>query len=166
VLERLLSDYDLEALGIKSRSALQKDRVAGRGIPFIKIGRLVRYRPDDVKKYIFDLPTLRSTSEADAHVAQAGIERPAIAKAAPASGPVGAGRGSKKRSTPPSAPQRESRAMRAVPERVHPRHRRRDDVATAAREGSPHGPPSSGLGGRAPYLSRDRFSERLSDDKE
>jgi hypothetical protein len=90
MLERLLSDFDLEQLKITSRSKAQKDRVAGRGIPFIKIGRLVRYRPADVEKYISDLPTLRSTSEADAVVAQAGIERPAIAKAEPASGPAGA----------------------------------------------------------------------------
>jgi hypothetical protein len=73
----LLSDYDLEALGIKSRSTAQKDRVAGRGIPFIKIGRLVRYRPADVEKYLSELPTLHSTSEADAGAAQARIELPA-----------------------------------------------------------------------------------------
>jgi hypothetical protein len=127
MVERLLSDYDLEAAQIKSRSTAQKDRVAGRGIPFIKIGRLVRYRPTDVEKYLSELPTLRSTSEADAHVAQAGIERRAIAKAEPASGPVGTGRKSEERSTPPSAPQRASRAMSAVPERAHPRHRRRDE---------------------------------------
>jgi hypothetical protein len=70
VLEPLFSDYDLERLNIKSRSTAQKDRVAGRGIPFIKIGRLVRYRPADVEKYLSDLRTLRSTSEADADVTQ------------------------------------------------------------------------------------------------
>ena len=95
MLERLLSDYDLEALGIKSRSTAQKDRVAGRGIPFIKIGRLVRYRPADVEQYISDLPTLHSTSEADADVAQAGIKLPAIANES-ASGPPGVRRAGKR----------------------------------------------------------------------
>ena len=63
MLQPLYSDRDLERLGIRARSTAQKDRVAGRGIPFIRIGRLVRYRPEDVENYLNSLPTLRSTSE-------------------------------------------------------------------------------------------------------
>lgn len=33
-------------------SSLQKDRLRGDGCPFVKIGRLVRYRPEDVRAYI------------------------------------------------------------------------------------------------------------------
>ena len=107
MLEPLLTDLDLEQLRIMSQSKAQKDRVAGRGIPFVKIGRLVRYRPADVEKFLSDLPTLCSTSEAGANVVQAGIEQPPIAKAEPASGPIGGVRRSGKRSTPPSATRRE-----------------------------------------------------------
>ncbi len=120
MLERLLSDYDLEALGITSRSKAQKDRVAGRGIPFVKIGRLVRYRPADVETFLSQLPTLRSTSEAEASAAQARIELPAIPKES-VSGPTGNGR--RRRAT---RRERASQAMRTVPEPAHP-----DNVAAA-----------------------------------
>jgi hypothetical protein len=45
---------------------LQKDRCAGGGIPFIKIGRMVRYRQTDVAAYLAALPAHRSTSEVTA----------------------------------------------------------------------------------------------------
>lgn len=51
----------------RARSTLQKDRVAGTGIPFIYIGRQVRYRESDIQKYIAELSSRRSTSEADDH---------------------------------------------------------------------------------------------------
>jgi len=38
--------------------------VNGTGIPFVYVGRLVRYRESDVAAYIDALPTHRSTSEA------------------------------------------------------------------------------------------------------
>ena len=63
---RLLSDRDVEKITERARSTLQKDRVRGVGIPFVRIGRLVRYRPTDVATYLNALPTCRSTSEADA----------------------------------------------------------------------------------------------------
>jgi len=40
----LLSDRDVERITGRARSTLQKDRVSGSGIPFVRIGRLVRYR--------------------------------------------------------------------------------------------------------------------------
>ncbi len=59
----LLSDRNLEELGIRKRSTAQKDRVNGTGIPFIRVGGLVRYRKEDVERYLAELPTRRSTSE-------------------------------------------------------------------------------------------------------
>jgi predicted DNA-binding transcriptional regulator AlpA len=50
--ERLLDDNELAAVIGRSRSRIQKDRLEGRGPPFVKIGRLVRYRADDVRNYL------------------------------------------------------------------------------------------------------------------
>ena len=66
MIDRLLSDREVAQLIGRARSTLQKDRVAGRGIPYITIGRQVRYRESDVAAYLATLPTRRSTSEADA----------------------------------------------------------------------------------------------------
>jgi predicted DNA-binding transcriptional regulator AlpA len=65
MLDPLLSDRDVEKITGRARSTLQKDRVSGSGIPFVRIGRLVRYRQSDVEAYLEALPTCRSTSEAD-----------------------------------------------------------------------------------------------------
>jgi predicted DNA-binding transcriptional regulator AlpA len=61
--DALLSDRDLEALTGRARPTLQKDRLYGKGIPFIKIGRLVRYRRSDVDRWIADQQAFASTSE-------------------------------------------------------------------------------------------------------
>jgi predicted DNA-binding transcriptional regulator AlpA len=61
----LLSDRDVEKITGRARSTLQKDRVVGAGIPFVRFGRLVRYRQSDVDAYIAALPRCGSTSEAD-----------------------------------------------------------------------------------------------------
>jgi hypothetical protein len=74
----LLTDYDVERRTGRARPTLQKDRVAGRGIPFVKIGRLVRYRPEDVDAYIAGLPTFRSTAEADEAERAASRNAPAL----------------------------------------------------------------------------------------
>lgn len=62
-LDLLLDDRGVERLTGRARSTLQKDRVAGTGIPFVKIGRLVRYRQSDVERFLNDLPAYNSTSE-------------------------------------------------------------------------------------------------------
>ena len=63
--EQLLTDHEVAKIIGRSRSSLQKDRVAGVGLPFVRVGRwLVRYRQSDVDAYIAALPTRRSTSEA------------------------------------------------------------------------------------------------------
>ena len=63
-IETLLSDRDVERITGRARSTLQKDRVLGTGIPFVRVGRLVRYRQSDVSTFLAALPSLRSTSEA------------------------------------------------------------------------------------------------------
>jgi predicted DNA-binding transcriptional regulator AlpA len=61
--DRLLTDRQVSEITGRARSTLQKDRLAGGGIPYVYIGRLVRYRWSDVQAYIAALPTCRSTSE-------------------------------------------------------------------------------------------------------
>jgi hypothetical protein len=63
MLPPLLSDREVSGIIGRARSTLQKDRVAGNGIPFVRVGRLVRYRQSDVTAYLDALPQRRSTSE-------------------------------------------------------------------------------------------------------
>lgn len=59
----LLDDYAVAKITGRARSTLQKDRVVGIGIPWVRVGRLVRYRESDVAAWLTALPTRRSTSE-------------------------------------------------------------------------------------------------------
>jgi hypothetical protein len=61
--DRLLSDREVSQITGRARSTLQKDRLHGGGIPYVYVGRLVRYRLSDVQSFIAALPTCRSTSE-------------------------------------------------------------------------------------------------------
>jgi len=61
--ERLLNDREVSEITGRARSTLQKDRVSGIGIRFVRVGALVRYRLSDVEAYIAALPARRSTSE-------------------------------------------------------------------------------------------------------
>jgi hypothetical protein len=63
MLDPLLSDRDVQRITGRARSTLQKDRVVGVGIPFVRLGKLIRYRQSDVEAYLEALPTHRSTSE-------------------------------------------------------------------------------------------------------
>lgn len=60
---RLLSDREVAKIIGRSRSTLQKARVLGTGLPFVRIGGAVRYRIEDVENFLAELPTRRSTSE-------------------------------------------------------------------------------------------------------
>lgn len=51
-LEKLFTPQELERAGIASCSKLQKDRIKGIGIPFVYVGRRVRYRASDVDAYL------------------------------------------------------------------------------------------------------------------
>jgi hypothetical protein len=63
VTDRLIDDRDLARRIRRARSTLQKDRLAGKGVPFVRVGALVRYRESDVEAYIASLPVRHSTSE-------------------------------------------------------------------------------------------------------
>ena len=63
MIDPLLSDREVSRIVGRAVSTLQKDRVLGTGIQFIKIGRLIRYRQSDVAAYLTALPARRSTSE-------------------------------------------------------------------------------------------------------
>jgi predicted DNA-binding transcriptional regulator AlpA len=61
-LEPLLDEVEISRLFGRAIPTLQKDRLHGDGPPFIKIGRLVRYRPSSVQEWL-DKQTRQSTSE-------------------------------------------------------------------------------------------------------
>lgn len=60
----LMDDHEVARLTGRARSTLQKDRVRGGGIPFVRLGKLVRYRHSDVATWLASLPTRTSTSQA------------------------------------------------------------------------------------------------------
>lgn len=61
--EAELAEY-LNAKGLKtSVPTLQKKRLTGGGIPFVKIGTKVRYRKVDVEAWLNNLNPVGSTSE-------------------------------------------------------------------------------------------------------
>jgi predicted DNA-binding transcriptional regulator AlpA len=68
-LEPLLTDHAVAALTGRARSTLQKDRLFGTGIPFVRFGRLVRYRRSDVIAFLAALPARSSTSAHDSGAA-------------------------------------------------------------------------------------------------
>jgi predicted DNA-binding transcriptional regulator AlpA len=61
-LEPLLDETEISKLLGRSVATLQKDRLRGNGPPFIKVGRLVRYRPSGVRAWL-DERIRQSTSE-------------------------------------------------------------------------------------------------------
>jgi len=64
-MDRLLTEDDVSGFTGRAVSTLQKDRCAGGGIPFVRLGRLVRYRESDVAAYMAALPAYSSTAQAD-----------------------------------------------------------------------------------------------------
>ena len=50
----------------KAESTAEQDRLYGRGAPFIRMGRSIRYRLDDVITWLESLPRFASTTQADA----------------------------------------------------------------------------------------------------
>ena len=58
----LWDENELSAKSGIAVSTLQKQRVRGDGIPFVKMGRLVRYRPQDCAAF-FAKRVVQSTSQ-------------------------------------------------------------------------------------------------------
>jgi len=61
-VEALLTEAQVSEILGRGVPRLQKDRVAGTGPQFIKMGRLVRYRPSDVQAWLAER-VRQSTSE-------------------------------------------------------------------------------------------------------
>ena len=59
-LEPLLDEHELAAITGLSVSTVRLNRVRGSGCPFVLLGALIRYRPEDVRAYIAQ--NLRQTS--------------------------------------------------------------------------------------------------------
>ena len=54
----------LTSLGVKfSAGTLQKQRVKGSGIPFVKLNSRVRYRKEDIDAWLAAAPVCTSTSD-------------------------------------------------------------------------------------------------------
>ncbi len=57
IMDTLLSEREVSRIIGRAVSTLQKDRCIGCGVPFVRVGRLVRYRESDVMAYIAALET-------------------------------------------------------------------------------------------------------------
>jgi predicted DNA-binding transcriptional regulator AlpA len=64
-IESLLTEAQVSELTGRCVPTLQKDRLRGSGPPFVKLGRLVRYRPEDVRAWLA-VRVRRSTSDTTA----------------------------------------------------------------------------------------------------
>ena len=51
-LEVLLTEYEYAGITKRSVASARRDRLLRQGCPYVKLGALVRYRPDDVREYI------------------------------------------------------------------------------------------------------------------
>ncbi len=51
-MRKLLSEREIEAEYGISVAKLQDDRLRGRGIPYCKLGKMVRYRREDIENYL------------------------------------------------------------------------------------------------------------------
>ena len=51
-IERLLDEREFAAITGRSIASARRDRLLGKGCPYVKLGFLVRYRPSDVRAYI------------------------------------------------------------------------------------------------------------------
>lgn len=73
-LPPLLTEKDLVAIGYASIHKLQRDRDRAVGLPYVKIGRLVKYRRTDVERAI--QVGLRNVDESDSDDARrdSGVE--------------------------------------------------------------------------------------------
>ena len=51
-LEPLINEYEYSRITGRSVASARRDRLLGKGCPYIKQEHLVRYRPSDVREYI------------------------------------------------------------------------------------------------------------------
>lgn len=69
-MERLLTEAEVSELTGIPRQGLRKDRWRGRGIPYLKVGRRVRYKADALRDYL-ERCRHRSTSDQPIEVSHA-----------------------------------------------------------------------------------------------
>ena len=62
-IDPLLSDREVASITGRARSTLQKDRKQGGGLPYIRLGKQVRYRRSDVERWLESRQSFTSTSE-------------------------------------------------------------------------------------------------------
>ncbi len=51
-MQKLLNEKQVSELTGRAVTTLQKDRLKGIGLRYVRLGRLVRYRPQDVEAWI------------------------------------------------------------------------------------------------------------------
>jgi hypothetical protein len=51
-LEALLSEQEYAGITKRSVASVRRDRLLGQGCPYVKLGALVRYRPEDVRAHL------------------------------------------------------------------------------------------------------------------
>ena len=51
-LETLLTERDYAHITKRSVASVRRDRLLRQGCPYVKLGALVRYRPDDVRAHL------------------------------------------------------------------------------------------------------------------
>jgi hypothetical protein len=51
-IRKLLDSKELAEITGRSVRSIERDRETGDGCPYVRFGRLIRYRPEDVEKHI------------------------------------------------------------------------------------------------------------------
>ena len=51
-LETLLTEHEYARITKRSVASVRRDRLLGQGCPYVKLGALVRYRPEDVRAHL------------------------------------------------------------------------------------------------------------------
>lgn len=51
-MQKLLNEKQVSELTGRAVTTMQKDRLKGTGLRYVRLGRLVRYRPQDVEDWI------------------------------------------------------------------------------------------------------------------
>ena len=51
-MRKLLTEKQVSEITGRAVTTLQKDRLKGTGLKYVRLGRLVRYRPEDVEAWI------------------------------------------------------------------------------------------------------------------
>jgi len=51
-LEILLTEYEYARITKRSVASVRRDRLLQQGCPYVKLGALVRYRPEDVRAHL------------------------------------------------------------------------------------------------------------------